>query len=569
MSFIQDFLTAPLSKEDRAKVEEYATKKLDLFSNYLEFGTGGMRECVDLGTNRLNIYNVAKLTFALAIVLKKNITYSNKVIIGYDSRITSESFAFLTKSILENEGFDVFLFSQPTPTPLISFGVIQLKAIAGIVITASHNPPQYNGYKVYSNDGGQIVSPLDKEIYSEFINFPYSKIPNSIHTWIEPTDISHLKKIEDNLIQTYIDMLKKESFVLNNTSKNIKILYSPLHGTGAWYFKHIFSQFGYVNFSVLASQEKPDGYFPTLKSPNPEDPNAFALLIEEAKKTNADILLATDPDADRVGCCVRNYNGEYIFLTGNQIGALLLKYILNTKKNNFKKPYLCKTIVTTQLQANIAKAYSIETKETLTGFKYIASTLNEDPDNYIFGGEESFGYLPIPWVRDKDSISSGIVIAEMAENYRNNKKNILDALDEIYIEHGLYTEILHNIDLVAENLPLKDKINDFMTNSQNWFDKKIGNRTVIDIIDLKNKNTKPKTDYGKYLHDQLPSSSVIQLWLSPEARITIRPSGTEPKIKIYVSLKHPDIQTKDTLEYNKKSLEKEAKDILSSFIEYI
>ncbi len=569
--YFNQFLEAPLSVIDYEYLK-YNKKKLlktDQFSSFLTFGTGGMRQIVELGTNRFNKYNIAKLTLCVLNWLTLNIRSKKKnmIVIGYDSRNTSEAFSRLIYHLVQSQEFCVKIFKQPTPTPLISFAVRELQAKAGIILTASHNPSQYNGYKLMLSNGGQILSPHDQIIQKNFVDFPYKNLPQDIHKWKE---LSPLKEdiIEEDIIVAYIKRLQKESFVTSN-SKKINIIYSPLHGTGGWVFKRVFYDLGYKNFSIIKEQAEPDGNFPTIKSPNPEEESSFDMLKRNNK--GAQILIATDPDGDRVGISIKktDHTGldNYIFLTGNQIGCLILKSLLDKIPNKLSEPYICKTIVTTELQKKIAKAYGVRTIETLTGFKYIADVLDRDPKNYLFGGEESFGYLPVNWIRDKDSISSAIVITEMA-----NQKNLLRELESLYIKFGLYHEELYNISLDDHGLSFIHKMKTNFLRSSLFINKKFGTREVIDYINLNHKSIsdgdEPVTEEGKHLYNSLPESNVLQLWFKPEGRITIRPSGTEPKIKIYLSLRYHKEVVEDTIDIARRELKKEGNIIGQNFLDF-
>ena len=552
-----DFLRAPLTDSERADLTQNKSQWLKdtAFAALPSFGTGGMRSITGLGSNRLNIYNIARLNLALA----KEFAQDGKpklCVLAFDSRLTSNEFSRVSYHVLTARGFTVKVFRRPTPTPFLSFAVRELKADCGVVITASHNPPQYNGYKVYAADGGQSVSPTDKIIQSNFDAMSYADLPHNLHA-LTAKPIPDSDLIEEDIVLRYLNRLRKEVFVSQNT-KQSNILYSPLHGTGGWIFERVYRELGYKNFHVLPEQAEPDGNFPTVKSPNPEERSAFDRLVEAGTKQNADLLIATDPDADRVGCMIRSDDG-FAFLTGNQIGCLLLESIARKKAKSLKSPFICKTIVTTELQKRIADYYQIRTVETLTGFKYIAEQIAKDPENYLFGGEESFGYLPVSWVRDKDSISSAIALTELSEDAK-----LADMLSDIYLRHGLFHEELVNIDLSKNPTLLQETLERLKDSAQFASQIKL-TRPLIDILDLRKNAREPNTSEAKSLKASLGHADVIQFWLAEDSRLTIRPSGTEPKIKIYLSLKSAHKPTEKTLQADKQALKNEADEILKIF----
>lgn len=558
--YYQNFLKSPLSPAEKADLEKNKAQLIAerAFDGEPAFGTGGMRAITGLGTNRLNIQNIGRLNLAVAGYFKQ-IKSSPLLAMGYDSRLTSPQFSRLSYHILTGQGVRVKIFRRPTPTPLLSFAVRALKADCGVVLTASHNPPQYNGYKAYGADGGQIISPVDKEIQNLFLATGFDKLPSNLHELAE-RPIPEADLMEEEIYQAYIARLKNEVFY-QNKPKRVRILYSPLHGTGGWLFERAFKELGYTTFSALPEQAQPDGNFPTVKSPNPEEPAAFERLLAAASRATEkpDLLVATDPDADRVGAMLKTTTG-YHFLTGNQIGSLLLESIARKKTQSLAKPYICKTIVTTELMRLIADSYGIKTVETLTGFKYIAEQIAKDPENYLFGGEESFGYLPVSWVRDKDSLSSALALAELAED-----QNLVQALDEIYIRHGLFHELLHSIDL-SKNPTLLPETLDKLTDPGAFAAKADFGREVVDILDLRKGAKEPATQTCRDLKKQLGEGDVIQFWLKDFSRLTIRPSGTEPKIKAYLSLMGKQKPTAASLASDKLALQAEAEAILKKFL---
>ena len=504
------FLTSPLTTGEKSELEKNKLQLIEAraFDGEPAFGTGGMRAITGLGTNRLNLQNIGRLNLAVASYFKKKAA-SPLLAMGYDSRLTSPEFSRLSYHVLTRAGMRVKIFRRPTPTPLLSFAVRELKADCGVVLTASHNPPQYNGYKAYAADGGQIISPVDKEIQQLFLATEYSALPADLHS-MAATPVPEADLMEEEIYQAYMARLSKEIFY-SKGSKKSRILYSPLHGTGGWLFDRAFHDLGYTNFHVLPEQAEPNGNFPTVKSPNPEEPAAFERLLAAAAGEKPDLLIATDPDADRVGCMLRtstpqgvNSSNGYHFLTGNQIGSLLSESLARKKAKALKAPYICKTIVTTELQRLIGEEYGVRTVETLTGFKYIAEQIAKDPDNYLFGGEESFGYLPVPWVRDKDSLSSALALAELAED-----TDLVEALDQIYIRHGLFHELLHSIDL-SKNPELLPETLGKLADPQAFAAKVDFGRAVVDILDLRKGAKEPATDACRELKKQLGEGDVIQ-----------------------------------------------------------
>lgn len=556
--YFQKFLASPLSPAEKQELEgqKAALIAAGAFGGEPSFGTGGMRAVTGLGSNRLNLANIARLNMALAAYYKKH-KANPLCVLAYDSRLTSGAFSRLSYHILKAQGLAVKIFKRPTPTPFLSYAVRELKADCGVVLTASHNPPQYNGYKAYGADGGQIISPVDKDIQKLFLGVDYAALPANL-TELSTTVIPAADLIEEEIVASYWQRIEKEVFY-QRKPKRSKILYSPLHGTGGWIFEKTFKHLGYDQFSVLPEQAEPDGNFPTVKSPNPEEPAAFERLLKAAETERPDLLVATDPDADRVGCMLKTANG-YHFLTGNQIGSLLLESIARTKTKSLAKPFICKTIVTTELQRLIADSYSIQTVETLTGFKYIAEKVAEDPENYLFGGEESFGYLPVHWVRDKDSLSSALALAELSEDV-----DLVQALDEIYLKHGLFHELLHNIDL-SKNPGLLPEVMGKLSAPRDFASKANFGRDLVDVLDLRKGAGEPQTEACQVLKKQLGDADVIQFWLKDFSRLTIRPSGTEPKVKAYLSLMAKQTPTAASLAGDKDALKAEAETILQKFL---
>ena len=500
--------------------EENKDILIDSFYKKLEFGTGGMRGLIGIGTNRMNLFTVSLATQGLCNYLNKSQKKNKSAVIAYDSRKFSKKFAIQTAKIFSANNIKSYIFSNLRPTPQLSFAVRELNSSCGIVITASHNPKEYNGYKVYWKDGGQITFPHDQNIVNEVNKLDnFSKINFDEKKGL----ICQIDKEMDN---KYIKRIKKLS-LQNNSLSDLKIIFTSLHGTGITQVPNVLKAFGFKNILIVKKQEKPDPEFSTVISPNPEERDALSLGIKELKKENGDILLATDPDSDRVGVAIKT-NNEIKILNGNQLATLIIYYTLNKlNKNNLKKPpFIAKTIVTSPIIDKIAKHYDVACYSTLTGFKFIAELIkNNKNEKFIAGGEESYGYLVDDFVRDKDAIISSAVICEITNWAKSKGKSLDDILEDIYKLHGLFIEKLYTIKMDGINgLKKIHKImEDYRTNSPN----KIFNDDVIKII-----------DYMKIQKNSIiqSKSNVIQMISKNNFLMTLRPSGTEPKIKFYFSV---------------------------------
>ena len=500
--------------------EENKDILIDSFYKKLEFGTGGMRGLIGIGTNRMNLFTVSLATQGLCNYLNKFQKNNKSAAIAYDSRKFSKKFAIQTAKIFSANNIKSYIFSNLRPTPQLSFAVRELNSSCGIVITASHNPKEYNGYKVYWKDGGQITFPHDQNIVNEVNKLDnFSKINFDEKKGL----ICQIDKEMDN---KYIKRIKKLS-LQNNSLSDLKIIFTSLHGTGITQVPNVLKAFGFKNILIVKKQEKPDPEFSTVISPNPEERDALSLGIKELKKENGDILLATDPDSDRVGVAIKT-NNEIKILNGNQLATLIIYYTLNKlNKNNLKKPpFIAKTIVTSPIIDKIAKHYDVACYSTLTGFKFIAELIkNNKKEKFIAGGEESYGYLVDDFVRDKDAIISSAVICEITNWAKSKGKNLDDILEDIYKLHGLFIEKLYTIKMDGINgLKKIHKImEDYRTNPPN----KIFNDDVIKII-----------DYMKIQKNSIiqSKSNVIQMISKNNYLMTLRPSGTEPKIKFYFSV---------------------------------
>ena len=522
-------------KEVREMLDNDEKKLIDAFYQDLEFGTGGLRGIMGAGTNRMNIYTLGMATQGLANYIIKQ--FGNKgirVAIAYDCRNNSHYFAETTTDIFTANGFDVYLFESLRPTPELSFAIRHYKCHSGVVITASHNPPEYNGYKVYWNDGGQVVAPHDEAIIEEVRKI---KSVNDIKFKGDKSKVRMLgKETDDAFLKEMLTISINPELIRKHS--DLGIVYTPIHGTGIKLVPPALRLFGFRNIITVAEQEQPDGNFPTVKSPNPEDPEALKLAIETAIRNGSDIVMATDPDADRLGIAVKNKEGDFIMLNGNQTCVLLIYYILSQYKEKNKylgNEYILKTIVTTDLLDKIAEKYNVECFNLLTGFKFFAELIRmlEGKKKFIGGGEESYGFLPGDYVRDKDAVASCALVAEAAAWAKSRGKTLFDILIDIYLEFGLYNEKLVNI--VRKGAKGANEIKEMMRNYRSNPPKKINNNNVLRISDYETLTT---TDCltGEKTGIKLQKSNVLQFFLEDGSKISIRPSGTEPKIKFYFSV---------------------------------
>lgn len=528
-------------REIRDLVEKNDTRELeDRFYRTLEFGTGGLRGVIGAGTNRINIYTVGMATQGLANYIAKTRSTGTGVVIARDSRRFSDVFAYESASILAANGIPVYLFDDITPTPLASFAIRHMKAAAGIVITASHNPPEYNGYKVYWDDGGQITPPHDNLIIAE-VSLVDSMLKIKKIPFQDGVTRGFIKIIGDEINNAYIAELEKAALRPRGKSP-VTIAYTPIHGTGYKIVPRILNHFGFSDVMVQEEQSRPDGNFPTVQYPNPEEKEAMELVTALARSTGADIILATDPDADRMGVGFKGDGGEYVLINGNQIGTMLEYYILSRSKENNTLPAnaaVIKTIVTTELQRKIAEGFNCAIIDVLTGFKWIAAKMKEFDDDgsatFMFGGEESYGYLPVPFVRDKDAVSSCYFFAEMTDWLKGRNMTLSDFLDEIYCSYGLYLEDLASLTLKGKEGT--EKIKNLMENFRKTPPPAFSSIPVESMADIKNLVTKNMKDGTVEPIRGLPGSDVLQFYLSDGSKITMRPSGTEPKIKFYFSVR--------------------------------
>ena len=535
------WLTEQYDEETRKKVQELIdndpNELTESFYRNLEFGTGGLRGIMGVGTNRMNIYTVAMATQGFANYIKKMNPGVNdlRVAIAYDCRNNSPAFASITADVMSANGIKVFIFDCLRPTPELSFAVRELHCHAGVMVTASHNPKEYNGYKAYWNDGGQLVSPHDKNVIAEvekildpsMVNF--KRNPELITVLGEDFDDIYLNKVFG--LSLSLDLIKKH--------KDLKIVYTPIHGTGRRLVPEILKRKGFENVYCVEEQMVVDGDFPTVKSPNPEEPAAMALAVKKAQEINADLVLATDPDADRVGVAVKNEKGEFILLNGNQAASVFLYYLLTRWHQLGKltgKEFVVKTIVTTELLFEIAKKYNVDRYDVLTGFKFIADKILEleGKKQFIGGGEESYGYLAGDFVRDKDAVIATSLLAEAMAWAAEQGKTFYELLCDIYREFGLYKEKL--VSLTKKGISGTEEIKAMMAKFRNTPPTEIVGEKVVEIRDYKTLEAKDLLT-GKVTPINLPKSDVLQFFTETGSKISIRPSGTEPKIKFYFSMK--------------------------------
>ena len=538
----------------------------DRFYKELEFGTAGLRGVIGMGTNRMNKYTVGKATQGLANYIIEQGTQDKGVAISYDSRRMSDEFSLQTALILNANGIKTYLFEKLRPVPELSFAVRQLGCTAGIMITASHNPPKYNGYKVYWDDGSQIVAPRDKDIIAKV---------RAISDFKEIKTMSKEEAIKKGLFNVvgtemddkYINTLK--SLVLNpeivkEEGKKLKIVYTPLHGTGNTVTSRLLKELGFENVYVVPEQEKPDGNFPTVDYPNPEDKKAFKLALELAKKVDADVVLANDPDADRLGIYAKDTKtGEYMTYTGNMSALLIAEYRISQMKEKGLLPadgMFITTIVSSELAKAIARNYGLECIEVLTGFKNIGAVIKKAEEKkdktYVFGFEESYGCLIGDYARDKDGISAVMSLCEAAAYYKSKGMTLWDQMMKIYEKYGFYKE--DQVSIVLEGADGAEKIKSMMTNMRNNLPEKIGKYKVIEFKDVELDEIKNLVT-GEQRKTGLPKSNVLYYELENNAWCCVRPSGTEPKIKLYMGVKA------DSMESAEKDLE-ELKDAMVKLV---
>ncbi len=528
--------------EELKGIQDQTKEIEERFYKDLEFGTGGLRGIISAGTNRMNIYTIRKVTLGIArFIIKQGKAAMNRgVTIAYDSRRFSKEFAEEAARVLAKNEIKVYLFDELRPTPLLSFAVRELHAFSGIMITASHNPPEYNGYKVYNQYGGQITEEMANALYDE-INHIENVLEIPVIAYNDAVEQGIVTLIGNEIDQKYIKhvetiLLNKD--IVRQAGEQISIVYTPLHGTGNKPVRNILTHLGFKNLHIVKEQELPDTEFSTVKAPNPEEIEVFDLAILLAKEKNADIIMATDPDADRLGVLVKA-NSTYQALNGNQLGALVLYYMLSLMKGRGDLPSnaaMIKTIVTSELGAKIAEANGVTTENTLTGFKYIGEKIREFQEigshTFMFGYEESYGYLVGDFVRDKDAVQMTALVAEMALYYKQKEKTLFDVLEEIYQAYGYFIEDLFSITL--KGIEGSKKISEIVSSFRNNPPREIGGIKVKQYEDYLLQEIRDVVMEKKTTID-LPKSNVLKFVLEDESWIAMRPSGTEPKLKFYFS----------------------------------
>ena len=535
------------TKKELESIRDNEEEIKDRFYKELEFGTAGLRGVIGAGTNRMNKYTVGRATQGLANFINKMKIENPSVVISYDSRHMSKEFSEIAALVLNANGIKVNLFDNLRPVPELSFSVRYLNATAGIMITASHNPPEYNGYKVYWSDGAQIVPPIDKGIIDEVLSIEDFSLIKTINK-NEAIEAGLLNYVGEEIDDAFINALKSSCLnpeIIKKEAKNVKIVYTPLHGAGNLPVQRILKELGFENVYVVPEQEKPDGDFPTVSYPNPEDPKAFELALKLAKEVDADVVLATDPDADRLGVFSKMNNGEYVSYTGNMSALLICEYELSQKKEKGILPNngaIITTVVSSELTKAIAENYGAKVFETLTGFKWIGEKIRkfeeENSYKYLFGFEESYGCLIAPHARDKDGISAVMALCEATAFYKNKGWSLWEQMIKIYEKYGYYRE--GQVSIVLKGADGAEEIKNKMAKMRSNPPTELAGLNVLEVRDYQEHVIK-KAD-GEVSETDLPTSNVLYYELSNNSWCCVRPSGTEPKIKFYMGVKGSTMQ---------------------------
>lgn len=562
LSQVNEWLTPTFDQDTQDKIKEMMTsspKELEeSFYKNLEFGTGGMRGVMGVGTNRINKYTLGKNTQGLANYMKQ--VFPNKelsVAIAFDCRHNSNTLAKVVADVFSANGIKVYLFSDMRPTPELSFALKHLKCQAGIVLTASHNPPEYNGYKVYWEDGGQLVPPQDAAIINEIENLRYDAIQFQANEKL-------IEYIDKNIDEAFIkSSIANASFNTSAEAKNnLKIVFTSLHGTSIKIVPDTLAKAGYKNVHLVPEQSVPNGDFPTVKSPNPEEPEALAMALALAEKLNSDIVIGTDPDCDRLGVAVRDTDGKMVLLNGNQSMVLMTAFLLEQWKKAGKingKQFIGSTIVSTPMMLALADGYNVECKVGLTGFKWIAKMIKDFPElEFIGGGEESFGFMVGDAVRDKDAVASTLLICEIAAQAKANGSSVYQELINLYVDFGFYKE--HLVSLTKKGIEGLAEINQMMIDLRENPLKELGEERVIMVEDYKN-STALNLMTNEVEPLSIPKSDVLIYYTEEGSKIAARPSGTEPKIKFYVSV-NSHLDSKEDFESTSKFLDEKIQAIL-------
>jgi phosphoglucomutase len=549
-NWLTDFFDDKTKNEIQELIDNNTEELKDRFYKNLEFGTGGMRGIMGAGTNRINKYTLGKSTQGLSNYL--NQVYKNeevKVVIAYDCRHNSDTLARTVAEVFAANGIKVFLFSELRTTPELSFAVKYLNCHAGIVLTASHNPPEYNGYKVYWTDGGQIVPPEDEAIVSEINSLSFEDIKFK-------ADDSLIELIDKKVDEAFIEASVKNGNFNAKGKDNFKIVFTSLHGTSITVIPEVLKRAGYKNVTVIEEQAKPDGNFPTVVSPNPEEPEALSMAIKKAEEIGADMVIGTDPDSDRLGVAVRNLKGEMEILNGNQSMIMMTKFLLEQRKIKgiSGKEFIASTIVSTPMMDSLAKAYGVECKTALTGFKWIAKMIKDFPNQpFIGGGEESFGFMVGDFVRDKDAVTATLLACEIGANAKANNSSFYKDLIDCYVNYGFFKEKL--ISLTKKGMSgaeeIKQMMIDFKDNPVETID---GSKVVI--VEDYNTATSKNVLTGKVSPIAIPKSNVLIYITEDGTKMAARPSGTEPKIKFYFSI---NTELKNAADFKKVDAELDAK----------
>ncbi|MDD3395133.1 MAG: phospho-sugar mutase [Anaerotignum sp.] len=572
MERYQQWLADPsIDEKTKAELRLIAEDEKEIkerFHKELEFGTGGLRGIIGAGSDRMNLYTVGKATQGLANYIKKEGTSAKGVAIAYDSRHMSPEFAQIAGLVLAANDIPAYVYPSLRPTPMLSFAVRQLGCTAGIVITASHNPPEYNGYKVYWADGAQVVHPKDTGIIDE-VNAvtAYGQILRMGQKDAEEKGLYHV--IGGEIDASYDEQVLAQRIcpeLAQEIGDQLSVIYTPIHGSGNLPVRRVLEKAGYKNVFVVAEQAEPDGDFTTVGYPNPEDPNVFTLARKLAKEKNGDIIIGTDPDCDRVGAMVKDEKGEYVVLTGNMVGALLSEYILSQKAQKGALPkngVVIKTIVSTELIQPICDSYGVEKMEVLTGFKFIGEKIKEFEETgryqYVFGFEESYGYLAGTYARDKDAVVATLLLCEMAAYYKKNGMTLYEGLEKIYEKYGYYLDGVKAITL--KGLDGVERIQKIMTALRETTPKAFAGKAVVWARDYKTQLFR-NVQTGETEKSTLPLSDVLYYTLEDGTWVCVRPSGTEPKLKFYIGVKGESLEAaKEKLAEVVKDLEEKVAEI--------